>query len=191
MRSSAARQMQFEPVKYTTTRLGAGATQSGQSFPGGLDLTTPSLTLQPGALRAGLNFECAQSGGYSRIEGYERYSGQPAPSAATYAVVQVAAFTNVPTVGQVITQASSGATATIIAVVTAPTPYMAVTEVSGAFDYTGSITTSGPVTVGTAVTTMVSVTSLLNAQYLALAADVYRANIGAVPGSGAILGVVG
>jgi hypothetical protein len=52
---------------------------------------------------------------------------------------------------------------------------MAVTKITGAFDYTGAITTPGPVAVGTAVTPMVSVSSLLNAQYLAAAADVYRA----------------
>lgn len=192
MRSAAARQTQFEPVKYATTRLGAGSTQGGQPFPGGLDLTTPSLTLQPGALRDCLNFECAQSGGYARIQGYERYDGRPAPSAATYAIVQVASFTNIPTVNQVITQASSGATGQIIAVVsTGTTPYMAVTKVSGSFDYTGSITTPGPIAIGTAVITTAIVSSLLDAQYLASAADVYRTDIGAVPGSGAVLGVVG
>lgn len=191
MGSSAARQQQFAQVKYATVRLGAGSNAMGQQYPGGLDLTTPSLALQPGALRDVLNFECAQSGGYARIQGYERYDGRTAPSTATTLIVQVASFTNTPTVGQVITQAGSGATATIIAVVTAPTPYMAVTAVSGAFDYTGAITTPGPVAVGTAVTPMVSVSSQLAAQYLAAAADVYRALIGAVPGSGTLLGVVG
>lgn len=184
-------QQQFVPVKYAVTRLGAGMTQSGQLFPGGFDQTTPSLTLQPGALTAVQNFECAQSGGYSRIEGYERYDGQASPSDGTYTLVQVASFTNTPTIGQIITQAGSGATGVIIAVVTGSTPYLAVTKVAGAFDYTNVITTPGPVAIGTAVTPMVSVTSLLDAQYTAAAADVYRALIGAVPGSGGILGVVG
>lgn len=183
--------MQSVPVKYATTRLGAGSTPAGQSFPGGLDLTTPSLNLQAGALRDVLNFECAQSGGYARIQGYERFDGHVSPSAATYTVVQFATFTNVPTVGQVITQATSGATGQIIAVVPGSTPYVAVTKVSGSFNSTDAITTPGPVAVGTAVMTTVMVSSLLDAQYLAAAADVYRALISAVPGSGAVLGVVG
>lgn len=191
MRAMTAAPFQAVPVKYAVTRLGAGATQSGQSIPGGLDLTTPSLTLQPGALRDSLNFECAQSGGYSRIQGYERYDGRSSPSAAGYTVVQVASFTNVPTAAQVVTQAGSGASGTIVAVVTTPTPYLIVTQITGTFNSTGALTTPGPIAVGTAVTRTVSISSMLNAQYLAGAADVYRANIGAVPGSGAILGVVG
>lgn len=190
-RARPSQQMTPVPVKYATTRLGAGSTPAGQAIPGGLDLTTPSLTLQPGALRDVLNFECAQSGGYARIQGYERYDGNAAPSAANFTIVQVAAFTNTPTVGQVITQAGSGATGTIVAVVSTPTPYMAVTKTTGAFDYTGAITTPGPVAIGTAVAQTVSITALLRAQYLAGAADVYRALIGAVPGSGTVLGVVG
>ena len=105
----ATRKLQLPKVQYNTTRLGGGQTQQGVSFPGGLDLTTPSLALQPGALRACINFECSQSGGYGRIQGYERYDGHAAPSAAGFQIVQVAAFTNVPSVGQTITQATSGA----------------------------------------------------------------------------------
>jgi hypothetical protein len=41
--------------------------------------------------------------------------------------------------------------------------------------------------IGTAITPTVSVTALLNAQYLAAAADIYRAAIDPVPGSGAVL----
>lgn len=191
MNAIRGQQQQFAPVKYEITRLGGGVTQQGQPFPGGLDLTTPSLALQPGALVAVQNFECAQSGGYARIQGYERFSGLAAPSAATYTIVQVSSFTNTPTVNQVITQAGSGATGTIVAVVTGSTPYMAVTQVTGVFNSTGAITTPGPVAVGIATTSTVSISSLLDAQYVAGAADVYRALISAVPGSGSILGVVG
>ena len=83
------------------------------------------------------------------------------------------------------------ATGTIIAVVSSSPPYMAVTKVVGTFNDTGAITTPGPVAVGTATITTFSVSSLLTAQYTAAAADVYRALIGAVPGFGTILGVVG
>jgi hypothetical protein len=66
----------WTPVKYTQTPLGAGTNAQGQAFPGGLDLTTPSLRLQPGSLRDSVNFEVAQFGGYTRIDGYERVDGQ-------------------------------------------------------------------------------------------------------------------
>lgn len=192
MRMTPRDKMNMPPVKYSTTRCGGGITNTGVSYPGGLDLTTPSLTLQPGALRDILNFECAQSGGYARIQGYERVDGRAAPSDATYTIVAVSAFTNVPTIGQVLAQASSGASGTIITVVTtASAPYVAVTKVSGgAFDYTGQVKV-GTTVIGNATTPMITVTPLLNAQYLAAAADVYRALIGAVPGTGAVLGVVG
>lgn len=177
-------------VKYSVTRLGGGVTSNGASYPGGLDQTTPSLSLQPGALRAVVNFECSQSGGYSRIEGYERFDGRSSPSRATYTIVQVASFTNVPSVGQTLTQATSGATGKIIAVNNVSgSYYCAVTQVTGAFDATHNVLV-GATPIGTAITTTVTISSLLNAQYLAAAADVYRALIGAVPGSGSILGIV-
>ena len=178
-------------VKYATTNLGGGVTSQGVSYPGGLDQTTPALRLQPGAIRDGINFECLQSGGYGRILGYERYDGRPSPSDGLYQIVQVSAFTNVPSTGQTITQATSGATGVIIAVNNAAGAYyMAVTKVSGAFDYTHAITV-GATPIGTAITNTVALSTQTSAQYLALAADNYRADIGAVPGSGSILGVVG
>lgn len=212
MRGNAA--LAYPPVKYSVTRLGAGQTYTGATYPGGLDLTTPSLALQPGALRDVLNFECSQSGGYARIQGYERYDGRTSPSSATYQVIQFTAFTTVPVVGQIATQAVTGASGTIIVVSNlAGAYYIVVTQITGSFNYTDAvsvntgsltvtaanpqtITAANPLTisdgfVGNATTPMVALSALLNAQYLAAAADVYRSAIGAVPGSGAVLGVVG
>lgn len=183
-------QQQMPSVKYSLTRLGGGTTGAGIAFAGGLDLVTPSLALQPGALRDCLNFECSQSGGYSRVEGYERVDGRPLPSAALYQIVQVTSFTNVPSVGQTLTQATSGATGVIIAVVQTPTPHVVVTKVTGTLDYTHNISV-GATPIGTATSPTVSASPLLMAQYLNAAADVYRADITAVPGSGSVLGVVG
>jgi hypothetical protein len=179
---------QWPKVEYSVTHLGAGQSKTGQPFPGGLDLTTPSLSLQPGAIRAGQNFECAQSGGYSRIAGYERLDGRLAPSMGAYTLVQFSAFTNVPAVGDTLTQATSGATGTVIIVNNAPgAVYVALTQVSGTFDLTHNVTKSGPITIGIPIAPTVSLTSKQSAQYTAAAADVYRALIGAVPGSGPIL----
>lgn len=197
-------------VQYQQTQLGAGANAQGQTFPGGLDLTTPSLRLQPGALRDCLNFESAEFGGYRRVEGYERRDGRASPSAATYTIIQVigdflvpadfntdftsdftsAPHSSVPSVGQIVTQAVSGATGTIIAVVEAPIAYIVVTQVTGVFDQTNLLTTPGPVGIGTATALTVSLDAKTKAIYAALAADVYRALIQEVPGSGPVLGVV-
>lgn len=180
----------WAPVKYTQTLLGSQQTAQGV-VPGGLDLTTPTLRLQPGALRDVLNYEAAPFGGYARVDGYERTDGRTAPSDATYTLIQVASFTNIPTVGQVVTQAVSGATGTIIVVVsTGSTPYIAVTLVTGVFDNSHALTTPGPVAVGTAVPTTAAVNAKTKAIYMAAAADAYRALIGKVPGSGPIRGVV-
>lgn len=182
---------QWAQIKSSETRLGGGVTPQGVSYPGGFDQTTPSLALQPGALRDILNFECSQSGGYGRIAGYERYDGRPSPSVAVFSIVQFVAFVNVPTVGLTITQAVSGATGVVVAVSNVTGAfYVAVTKVTGAFDYTHSVTIPGPLTVGTATTPSSVLSAQTNAQYLAAAADVYRADIGGVPGSGPVRGVV-
>lgn len=209
---------QMAPIKVSTTMLGAQTGRSGSVSPGGLDLLTPSLSLQPGALRDMLNFEVALNGGYDRIGGYERYNGLPSPSSASFTFVQVASFITVPSVGDTVSQASSGASGTV-AVVNNETGayYMIVTRVAGTFDTTGVITsapaifsvteatspfvvtaasspfvvpTSLTVTIGTAITPTVQITALLNAQFQAAAADIYRDLIEPVPGSGPILGVV-
>ena len=166
----------MSPVKYRAFTL-----------QGGYDLTTPSLTLKPGAFRTGQNFVLAVTGGYSRVSGYERYSGKFSPSSAVYVLVQVVSFTNTPTVGQTLTQATSGATGYIFSV---GSNFVAVTKVTGAFDDTHAVSV-GATPIGTATTTTVVATALENAQYLNLAADVYRADISPVPGTGAVLGVVG
>lgn len=196
-------------VQYTQTQLGGGTTAQGVSYPGGLDLVTPTLRLQPGALHDGVNFEVAQFGGYSRIAGYERFDGRPSPSAATYTIVQVASFILTPMIGQTVTQTGSGATGIIAAVVTAPTPYIVLTQVTGIFDGTNSLSvatpipmwdsfvwdaftwdTAGSIVIGNATTLTVGINAKTKAIYTAAAADVYRAMIQKVPGSGPVRGVV-
>src|SRR5436190_10389746 len=86
--SASNKKNAWPEVEYSQTQLG-GTTQQGNFIPGGLDLTTPSLRLLPGVLRDTLNFECAQQGGYARIEGYERFDGRPLSSAATFQIVQI------------------------------------------------------------------------------------------------------
>lgn len=154
---------------------------------GGWDQTTPTLSLKAGVVRDAINFECAPSGGYSRIAGYERFDGRAKPSDASYQAIQLVSFTNTPTVGQTLTGDSSGATGTIIAVMAT---YVAVTGVTGTYTV-GEVVKVGATTIGTSVVLTTAITAKQNAQYLAAAADVYRALIGQVPGSGPVRGVLG
>ncbi len=196
MSRMGSKQSMMPQVRYSTTRLGGGVTPAGVSFPGGLDLITPSLALQPGALRAVQNFECSMSGGYSRIAGYERYDGRPAPSAASYTLVQMTIGGDVtPLVnGAVVSQPSSGASGTvatffdIFAGVFLPN-LLVMTMITGAFDTSGALFV-GITQIGTAVPQTSIITNQQSAEASSAAANIYRANIGTVPGSGPITGVV-
>jgi hypothetical protein len=188
--SAMGRRPPMPRVLYSVTRLGS-MSAGGATFPGGVDLVTPSLALHPGALRDGLNFECLINGGYGRIEGYERFDGRAAPSAASFVIVQVAAFTSVPAVGNTIAQAVSGATGTVAAVSNLPGLfYLIVTRFAGSFDGSHALTnTTTSQAVGSATPSSVILSSQQTAQYTAAAAEIYRALIQPVPGSGPVLGV--
>lgn len=138
---------QFVRVLYDTTILGAGQNAQGNIFPGGLDLTTPSLSLQKGALVDAVNFEAASSGGYARIQGYERVDGRASPSGAVYTILQMASLTNVPAVGQVVTQSTGtiiapGSAAVIITGSTAASSFYTVENAAGV-SVQGTLTVSG------------------------------------------------
>lgn len=204
------RKLSWPDVKYSLANLGAASSGQGV-IPGGLDQITPSLRLQPGAVRDGSNYECLQSGGYGRIEGYERFSGQTSPSSATFVIVQVDDFATVPAIGDEISQAGSGATGVVAFVVDDDATgehYMVVTDVTVGFDDSGAVGIVADLTVtdelvvtgelvvptttvfGTAIPVTADLTAQQVAQYLAYAADIFRSYIGPVPGSGNVIGVV-
>ena len=155
-------------------------------FRGGLNTETPPLSLPDGAVRAGDNYECNVNGGYTRIGGYERFSGQTAPSDAAYAVLNIT-LTGTIAVGNTITGVTSGATAVVLANVTT---YLVITKIVGTFNASETLNVSGsPQATTTALAAIDGASSvLLHAQYKNLAADNYRADIAAVTGSGNILG---
>lgn len=169
--------MQMAPVKYDITVL-----------KGGLDQLTPTLQLGPGACRDAMNFECATTGGYSRIGGYERFDGQTKPSDGTYALVQVSSFVNTPTVGQTLTGGTSLATGKIVEINT-PEKYMVLSLLTGSFQ-DGEIVSVGATMIGLTVPLTGSLSLLHNAQYANLAADAHRALILPLSGSGPVRGVV-
>lgn len=161
---------------------------------GGLDLVTPRLQLKSGVARRMVNYECGINGGYSRVKGYERYDGRLSPSSVTYQLLPIVTFAMVPGAGISVTGTASRTTATVIAVgETTGQTHFAVTNVSGPgfqegefLELTGvgiSYGQIGPQTVRLSKTT--------RKQYVNLAADVYRALILKVPGSGPVRGVFG
>ena len=166
----------FAPVRYDTVLLR-----------GGWDQITPSLSLKPGVVRDAVNYEASTTGGYTRIAGYERFDGRPKPSDATYDVIEVTAFANVPSVGDTLTGNSSGATGQIIAV---GGSYVVVTKTAGTFS-TPETVKVGATTIGTTQTQTSVITAQKYAQYRAAAANVYRADIDKVPGEGPVRGVFG
>jgi hypothetical protein len=161
-------------------------------FGGGFDTESRQWNGIPGRLRESQNYEIGVNGqGYVDIEGYEIFDGQPSPSSAQYAILDVV-ITGSFSVGDTITQLVSGATAVVIAVVVSETPNnLSITKITGTFDATNDLQVSAS-TEGTAASlarTSAASTNKLDAQYNNLAADELRADISAVPGSGKVLGV--
>lgn len=157
-------------------------------FDGGLDVDTPALQLEKTYCRKAQNYELGVTGGYRRIAGYERVDGRPAPSDAAYAILN-ATITGVWAVGNTLTGVTSGATGVIAA---ATAEYFVLTKTAGTFQ-AGEDLQIAAVTVAVAGGAQIvdgAATSKLHAQYKNAAADIYRADIAAVPGSGSVLGVV-
>ena len=152
---------------------------------GGMDEVTPMLTLPTGLVRSAMNFECSLLGGYSRIDGYERYNGKPSPSDAVPVLRYVTSFVNIPSVGQTITGFSSGATAYILEV---GTNYLATTTLSGIFTV-GETLKVGATVIGVLTNPSGAVGGYEAATHQSRAADYQRSQIAAVPGTGPILGV--
>lgn len=154
---------------------------------GGLDLVTPAIALSPGKLFDSQNFEPEISGGYRRIDGYERFDGHPSPTSAQYWTLS-ATITGSVTLGATLTGATSGATGRVLGVFGTT---IVLGRVSGAFSLGEALKISG-----TTVATSTSVSAQNgapspsdDADYTLLAANDYRADISVVPGSGPIRGV--
>lgn len=157
-------------------------------FRGGLDLESPALSIDPGALLKGMNYVCGVEGGYERIDGYERYSGKAAPSAAVYYRAPCTFTAGGPAVGDTITGAASGSTGVVI---TVGADYINYTKQSAAFT-ASEVFRVGGVAKGTftaAQTASGESTALLHATALNLAADQYRADIAKPAGTYAVRGL--
>lgn len=156
-------------------------------FQGGLDLETPALTINPGGIISGRNYIADVMGGYSRIDGYERFDGRTSPSSGTYHYMAVA-LTGTVIVGDVIEGDTSAATGYVI-LVEDSVLYVVVT--SGAFVDDEDILV-GAATVGSITSDPLensAPTSLEHATALNLAADYYRALITGPDNTNDITGV--
>lgn len=80
---------------------------------GGLDLVTPAINVPAGSCIGVENYESSPRG-YQRIDGLERFDGQPKPSAQSYWLLNVDAGLLEPALGRIITGASSGATGIVV-----------------------------------------------------------------------------
>ncbi|MCP5244879.1 MAG: hypothetical protein H6937_02465 [Burkholderiales bacterium] len=183
---------------------------------GGVDsVTTPAL-VQPGKLLSSLNFEPDINGGYRRMAGIERYSGQPRPSDASYWIMEVDTSGSF-NVGDTITGVTSGVTGEIVLItsvavvssgdggffdllalcgITVSSPSTANLSILILAKVTGDFTVGETLNVGGSPQgTVVDVdqdnaeTAELHAQYKNLAADSVRADISTPAGSGAIRGI--
>lgn len=157
-------------------------------FNGGLDLVTPPVKMDNGTLRSCSNVEIGINGGYARSAGYECYDGRAKPSDAVYHMLS-ATITGSYATGNTLTGATSGATGVICT--TGVTSTFVLTKVTGTFQSGENLQISAvTVAVATSANSIGSAsTAALNATYLNLAADQYRADIAVVPGSGSVLGV--
>lgn len=155
---------------------------------GGLDLMTPAIMIDPGKVFDAQNYEPEITGGYRRIDGYERFDGQPSPSSANYWFMNISSIGGIA-IGDPLTGSSSGASCKIL-LINGST--IVVGRVSGTFIIGEALLNTSNYGVGLIVSLpQISAAPLPDddAAYLQLAANDLRADILSVPGSGPIRGV--
>ena len=124
------------------------------SLKGGLDLVTPHISMPPGRMTAGQNYEPSDEGpGYSRIYGYERFSGLAKPSEQTYWILNFTAGDVEPELNRIVTGGTSGAVGTVVAIVLSSgswagddaAGYLVIRAHTGTFQAAETITVSEPI----------------------------------------------
>ena len=138
-------------------------------FTGGLDVTSPQITIPPGYCRKSQNYEEDILGGYATLTGYERFDGTlNAPSQAIFYYLNYTGSVQTLSIGATIVGATSGSTAYLLAI----TPdHLIVTAVTGAlFNVTElivgtSATVSGGVSAGGAIDEITSIYQYDASQY--------------------------
>lgn len=152
---------------------------------GGVDLVSASLAAKPGTVRGSINYEQMIEGGYQSAGTYERFDGRARPSDATFVVMRPSGAFAIATLLTTLQGATSAAAGTVIA---STADYIVVTAVTGTF-VAGEVVAVGASPIGTVLDFGFPVSQGLNNRFAALAANVYRSSITAVPGSGPVRGV--
>ena len=164
---------------------------------GGEDLITPSLTVDPGRAILTQNYELDLQGRYRLIDGYEAYDGQPKPSDASYWVLKFDAGSNEISVADTVEGAAGSGE---VLSITVDSGTWAGNDAVGhliLFNVTAGFVDNESLLVGATTMAVVdgteiprgAATDTLDSTYLLAAIEATRADIGAVPGSGDVLGV--
>jgi hypothetical protein len=181
-------------------------------FKGGLDLKTPVLSIDPGACLDAMNYQPGLFGGYERIEGFERSDGRAAPSEQVYYAMGLG-WNTPPAPGLAIVGTTSGASAIVLGTEIDDTldivTVVILAKVVGTFLVGETVQTGGgglPLLLTmtyprnpSSGANYFEVTSapvarglgdnMRDAIYMNAAADIYRADVDKVPGSGPVRGV--
>ena len=160
---------------------------SYHAFEGGLDTVSPPITIDPGKALLMQNYEPWYNGGYRRINGYERFDGRPAPSAATYTGFTLDTVVGLTVGTTVLTGDTSSATGVFVA---SSDNAIAVTKVTGTFTQ-GETFNSGAYTMAASPTygLTVSPTADIGLTFQLAAEDEYRRDIAVPAGSGEVRGI--
>lgn len=153
---------------------------------GGLDQVTPLSRLPGGVAREALNFEVSTTGGFTTVQGYERFDGRPHPSEAQWATIAVSTVAGI-VVGDSVYSLTTGASG-VVAVVDAVLVELTLTKVVGVFNAPNQFFKVGVIPpIGTIVAnTSADLTIRTEAQRAYAAAEIYRADILPVPGVGPV-----
>jgi hypothetical protein len=158
---------------------------------GGLDLTTPALSVKPGKALTLNNFEPWFNGGYRRIDGFERFDGRPKPSEQTFTGFDVSDASSL-TLGDTVTDDVTGATGTCIGIYiddgTWGSDSIGVTKITVAeFGLNNTCNTSA-FTIDRVPVLRYAVDNDTELTWLLEAQDLYRVDIEVCPGAGPTLG---
>ncbi|MDX8400935.1 MAG: hypothetical protein R8K20_11920 [Gallionellaceae bacterium] len=167
-------------------------------FNQGEDHSAPAIQRDPSLLRASENYELGVSGGFRRIDGYERYDGHPSPSKATYSTITFTGGSGF-SVGDFVTGSVSGATGSVIGATITTGAYgssnatgqLSMASVAGAFIIAEALLVAAVAkgTTSSVATVNSSPTDVLHTINIRAAEELARSKIAAVPGSGAVRGV--
>lgn len=160
---------------------------------GGLDLTTPALSVKPGKALALNNYEPWFNGGYRRIDGFERFDGRPKPSEQTYTGFDVSDASGL-TLGDTVTGDTSGATGEVCGIWIDDGTYgsdaIGVSHTATFEDFELDETcNTAAFSIDRAPVLRYAPDGDMELIWLLQAQDDYRADIEEVPGSGDLLGI--